>query len=574
MDLDNMKKDMNKIVLALALLIVNCQLSIGQTPKWAEKARQAVFSVVTYGSDGKMLGTGNGFFVSEDGVALSDYALFKGASRAEIVNAEGKRLQVLEIMGASEMYDVLKFKVEMNGQKASALAVATVAPANGSRVYLLPYSTQKKTAPTQGTVKESSRVAGTYQYYTLELALQDKMVSCPLLDADGQVFALAQQTSDDTDKNTCYAMDVRYAMAQEINALSLNDGSLSNIGIKKALPDSEEQALVTLYMASTANKEAYAMLLNDFIAKFPNSTDGYVRRATYELNQSVDEATLVKAEADLDKALEVSTNKAETLYERANLIFNYQLTSPEQTYKDWTYEKALGEIREALATSDLPAYSQLEADILFAMQNYPEAYKAIEKVNASALASAATWYSAAHCKELMNAPADEVIALMDKCIATFTPPYTEAAAPYLLERARINSDAGKYRPALVDYDEYFKAVNGKVNDQFYYLRAQCAMQAKAFQRALEDYVEAIELNPDELTYRAELAVVNMRVGRNDEAVKILDVAIAKDATYAELYRLKGLALLQQKKNKDARDAFNKAKELGDPQVDALIEKYF
>ena len=513
--------------------------------------------------------------MSEDGVALSDYALFKGASRAEIVNTDGKRLQVLEIMGANEMYDVLKFKVQMNGQKATALTVASNAPATGSTVYLLPYSTQKNTAVTPGKVKETSKVSGTYEYYTLELPLQDKMVSCPLMDANGQVFALAQQTSDDTDKTTCYAIDARYAMAQEINALSLNDGSLSSIGIKKALPDTEDQALVTLYMASTTtNAVGYSMLLNDFVAKFPNNADGYVRRATHVLTQNIDEASLAKAEADLNKALEVTTNRDETLYERANLIYNYQLTNPENTYKDWTYEKALGEVREALTLNDLPAYSQLEADILFAMQNYAEAYQAIEKVNNSPLASASTWYSAAHCKELMNAPADEVIALMDKCIGTFTPPYTEQAAPYLLERARIYTNAEKYRPALVDYEEYYKAVNGKVNDQFYYLRAQCAMQAKAFQRALDDYVEAIMLNPDELTYRAELAVVNMRVGRNDEAVRILDVAIAKDATYAELYRLKGLALLQQKKNKEARSAFDKAKELGDEQVDALIEKYF
>jgi tetratricopeptide (TPR) repeat protein len=559
------------------MLMVNGQWSMinGQSTKWADKARHAVFSVVTYADDGKMLGTGNGFFVSEDGVALSDYALFKGASRAEIVNTDGKRLQVLEIMGANEMYDVLKFKVQMNGQKATALTVSPNAPAEGSTVYLLPYSTQKNTAVTPGTVKETSKVSSTYEYYTLELPLQDKMVSCPLMDANGQVFALAQQTSDDTDKTTCYAMDARYAMAQEINALSLNDGSLSSIGIKKALPDTEDQALVTLYMASTTtNAAGYSMLLNDFVAKFPNNADGYVRRATHVLTQSIDEASLAKAEADLNKALEVATNRDETLYERANLIYNYQLTNPENTYKDWTYEKALGEVREALTLNDLPAYSQLEADILFAMQNYAEAYQAIEKVNNSPLASASTWYSAAHCKELMNAPADEVIALMDKCIGTFTPPYTEQAAPYLLERARINTNAEKYRPALVDYEEYYKAVNGKVNDQFYYLRGQCAMQAKAFQRALDDYAEAIELNPNELTYRAELAVVNMRVGRNDEAVKVLDEAIAKDATYAELYRLKGLALLQQKKEKDARSAFDKAKELGDEQVDALIEKYF
>ena len=515
-----MKKIFLRMAFAILLVMANGQMVNGQSPKWADKARQAVFSIVTYGADGKMMGTGNGFFVSEDGVALSDYALFKGAARAEIINTEGKRFQVLEIMGANEMYDVLKFKVELNGQKAFSLAVSDNVPASGSRVYLLPYSTQKK------------------------------------------------------DKSTCYAMDARFAMAQEINAFSLNDGSLSNIGIKKALPDSEEQALVTLLMASTTNKEAYAMILNDFIKKFPNNADGYVRRATYELGLSLDEASLVKAEADLDKALEVSTDKAETLYERANLIYNYQLTKPELTYKDWTYDKALDEVRQSQAINALPAYSQLESDILFAMQNYAEAYKAIEKVNASALASAATWYNAAHCKELMKAPADEVIALMDKCVSTFTPPYTETAAPYLLERARIYTNAEKYRLALVDYDEYLKAVNGKVNDQFYYLRGQCAMQAKAFQRALDDYTEAIELNPDDLTYRAELAVVNMRVGRNDEALKVLDAAIAKDANYAELYRLKGLALLQLKKNKDARAAFNKAKELGDPQVDALIEKYF
>ena len=40
-----------------------------------EKAKRAVFSVVTYDKNDKMLNTGNGFFVSEDGLALSDYSL-------------------------------------------------------------------------------------------------------------------------------------------------------------------------------------------------------------------------------------------------------------------------------------------------------------------------------------------------------------------------------------------------------------------------------------------------------------------------------------------------------------------
>ena len=46
----------------------------------------------------------------------------------------------------------------------------------------------------------------------------------------------------------------------------------------------------------------------------------------------------------------------------------------------------------------------------------------------------------------MQAPAEEVLALMDSCVARFTQPYTEEAAPYLLERAqaRMNADPVSY----------------------------------------------------------------------------------------------------------------------------------
>lgn len=69
-------------------------------------------------------------------------------------------------------------------------------------------------------------------------------------------------------------------MEQKIKPLSFNDHTLSSIGIKKGLPDTEEQALVFLYMASSQlTPEKYAELLNDFIAQYPNSADGYLRRA-------------------------------------------------------------------------------------------------------------------------------------------------------------------------------------------------------------------------------------------------------------------------------------------------------
>lgn len=562
-----------KVFLMLALCLL-AQWSVAQSPKWVEKAKRAVFSVVTYDENDKILNTGNGFFVTEDGVALSDYTLFKGAQRAIVMNSEGTQMPVVSIMGANDMYDVVKFRVGITSKKVPALALATVNPPVDATVYILPYSTQKDRSYTSGQVKAEDKFSDKYYYYTLNVHLKDKMVSCPVMTEEGQVFALTQKSSGKDTATICYAVDANFAMAQAVNAFSFSDMSLKNIGIKKALPDTEETALVFLYMASSQlSPEKYSQLLDDFVAQYPNSADGYVRRATQQIYVSQDEASIAKVVADMDKALDVANKKDDVYYNRAKLIYNYILGQPEKVYKDWSYDKALEEIKKAIAIEELPVYVQLEGDIEFAKQNYAAALVCYEKVNQTNLVSPATFFSTAKTKELMKAPVQDVLALMDSCMSRFTEPYTTEAAPYLLERARVRMDANQARGAILDYDAYYKAVKGNVNDVFYYYREQAAMKAKQFQRALDDMAKAIELNPKELTYYAELAVVNMRVGRNEAALKALQDALAIDPKYAEAYRLMGIAHLQMKKKQEACENFAKAKELGDPNVDELIQKH-
>lgn len=561
-----------KMILAMSLCLL-AQWTMAQAPKWVEKAKHAVFSVVTYDKNDQILNTGNGFFVTEDGVALSDYTLFKGAQRAVIIDNEGRQMPVLNIMGADDMYDVVKFRVGIE-KKVTALPIATRQPAAGTLVYLLPYSTQKGRTCTTGHLKSADKVEGNYLYYTLELPLKDKMISCPLTDAEGAVFGLAQKSSGQDTATICYAVDARYAMDQKISALSYNDETLTNIGIKKALPDTEEQALIFLYMASTQlTPEKYMEVLNDYIEQYPNSTDGYIRRATQLLSTSQDEATLKQVAADMDQALKVASQEEAVRFDRAKLIYNYMLTNPATPHEDWSFDKALEEIQQAIDLQALPVYVQLKGDILFAKQDYPGALAAYEQVNHSDMASPTSYFSAAQTKEMMKAPATEVLALMDSCIALCPQPYTNTTGPYLLARAQALLNANQARKAMLDYDAYYKAMNGNVNAAFYYYREQAAMQARQYQRALDDLAKAIELAPDELLYRAELAVVNIRVGRNEEAIRILQEALKIEPEYAEAYRLMGQAYIQLQKKDEACESFAKAKELGDPNVDALIEKH-
>ncbi len=164
-----------QLFIALLGCFIVVQGSIAQSPKWAAKSKKALLSVITYDEKDQLLNTGNGFLISEDGVALSAYSLFKGAKRATVVNGDGEKMEVESIMGADELYDVIKFKVSAT-KKLSALEIAQQPLTVGTEVFLLGYATQQEANIASGKVTEVSKIGGKYNYYTLALPLKDKIL--------------------------------------------------------------------------------------------------------------------------------------------------------------------------------------------------------------------------------------------------------------------------------------------------------------------------------------------------------------------------------------------------------------
>ena len=424
------------------------------------------------------------------------------------------------------MYDVIKFRTETE-KKITALKVATQPAAVGETVYLLPYSTQKAATCQTGKVTQVDTIADKAYYYTLTMTTSDKTVSCPIMNANGEVLGLIQKSASEEDKES-YAIGASYGESLSISPLSANDINLNKIGIAKALPETEDQALVYLYMSSSQMDANY-------------------------MNIGDDEHNAL-AEADLKKAMDVSGNKTEGQYNVAKIIYSYciNLEEGKKAYGDWSYDKALNIIREAIATDAQPVYIQLEGDILFAMRNYTDAYKSYEQVNQTPLASAATFYSAAKTKQLIEGTEmNEVIALMDSAIARFTPPYTSEAAPYFYERAEMKAQTGKYREAVVDYDKFYDAIGGRVTAAFYLQREQAEIQCKMYQQAINDINKAVEMSPENVEMWIEKGSVHLRVGQFNEAVEALKKAISLDPKAAAAYRMLGYCQVQQKNNKEA-----------------------
>ena len=166
---------MKKIILLLTCGLAFCTGTAQTLPKWANQAKKAVFSVITYNKDNKILNTGNGFYIDEEGTAVSDYSLFKGADHAVIVTADGKELPVRYIMGANDLYDVIKFKTGVN-KKSATLDPAVQGGKTGEQIYLLPYSTQKSVEGQTGTITKVDTISNESLYYTLNMKKWQKYI--------------------------------------------------------------------------------------------------------------------------------------------------------------------------------------------------------------------------------------------------------------------------------------------------------------------------------------------------------------------------------------------------------------
>ena len=553
---------MKKISMISCLLFA--ALSTFAQPGWVKNASRSVFTLKTFAADGSLIASSNGFFTGANGEAVSNFTPFKGATRAIVIDAQGKELQVAGIMGANDMYDVVKFRV--NGNKTQSLALSSSVAPVGSMAYLLPYHEVK--AVKSGPVRKAETFQGDYPYYTVALSMGENQVSCPLLDESGQVIGMMQQPAVLGD-SLSYAVSARFVDSLKITGLNYFDETFKLTQVKKLMPADIKEANLVLYFAGSQSDSAeYVSLIQDFIQQFPNASDGYIYRA----QQETAGGDFAAAERDMEQALKFADPKDDAHFNYARIIYNKEIYQSAQPYAGWSLDKALQQIQSAISIKSLPTYRQLEGDIRFAKQQYDEAYDIYNSLLSTNLRSAELFFAAARCKE-MQKDTTAMLALMDSTINMFSRPYLKDVAPYLWARAEARRNAGRYRDAINDMNEYETLMTATVNDNFYYIRHQVEIQGRLYQQALNDINRAIQMNPNEVLYYAEKASLEIRVGLYDQAISTAQECIAIDAENSDGYLFLGLAQCLKGQKADGIKNLQKAKELGDSQADALIEKY-
>lgn len=551
-----------KKILPILLFAVLPAITIGQ-PSWVKKATKSVFTLKTFAEDGSLIGSSNGFFTSGNGDAVSNYTPFKGAAKAVVIDAAGKELPVVSIVGVNDMYDVVKFRVS---GKTQPLIISSAKTPVGSQVWLLPYH-EVKNVPA-GTIRKAETFQNEYEYYTVAMSISANSVSTPLINQDGEVIGMMQQPA--TEKDTLnYAVSARFADSLKISGFGMNEAALLQTKIKKELPDNIKEAVLAIYMASSRqDSAAYVSLVEDFIRKFPNAADGYMYRAQIMASDN----NFAAAEKDMEMAIKNSTQKDDTHYNYARMIYNKNIFQANKPYDNWSLDKALDEIRLANTLNPQPTYRQMEANILFAQKKYNEAYNIYSQLTNTNLKGAELYFSAARCKEMLK-DTTAMLALMDSTMNCFSKPYLKDAAPYLWARAQARVQVKKYREAISDMNDYEELMMASINDNFYYIRHQAEVDGRLYQQALNDITRAIVMNPKETFYYGEKASLEIRVGLYDNAIATAKECLVVDPNDSDGYMFLGVAQCLKGNKKEGIPNLQKAKDLGNLQADSLIEKY-
>lgn len=125
--------------LSLILLIVFTSPAIAQDglPEIIKKIEPSIIMVLTYDREGKLSGQGSGFFINNNGQAITNRHVLEGAVRAEVKTMDGKIYPVAKIIAEDQDGDILIVEVIIPANQLHFLEISPNLPRVGEQIVVI-----------------------------------------------------------------------------------------------------------------------------------------------------------------------------------------------------------------------------------------------------------------------------------------------------------------------------------------------------------------------------------------------------------------------------------------------------
>jgi len=160
-------------------------------------ASPAVFFVQVFGSDGRQIKTGSGFFISETGMAITNYHVIIGATSARVTLSNGEVKDVVGIYDYDWKLDAAIIEIDGDGFQYLELADSSEL-LTGATVFALGSPLGLQASFSRGIVSQARREINYTDFIQLDAAISSGSSGGALIDTTGRVVGVTSATMLDS----------------------------------------------------------------------------------------------------------------------------------------------------------------------------------------------------------------------------------------------------------------------------------------------------------------------------------------------------------------------------------------
>jgi len=215
----------------------------------SEKVSPSVFYIEVYDSKFKALGSGSGFFVSSNGVAITNYHVIEDTAGAQITTIDGEQYSVIDIIAFDKNLDVAIIRVDKksaSGKIVSGFPTLTIANSEdiraGQTVFALGSPVGLQNTISDGIISNVKQVVGDDTFIQITAPISHGSSGGALVNEYGEVIGITSAGIDEA-QNIGFAIPINTIQLFDLDAkgMSYADFATSNVSfILEVYPETVE----------------------------------------------------------------------------------------------------------------------------------------------------------------------------------------------------------------------------------------------------------------------------------------------------------------------------------------------
>jgi tetratricopeptide (TPR) repeat protein len=445
-------------------------------PAMIKRVEPSIIIFLTYSKDGSPIGQGTGFFVSNEGDAITNYHVLRGASRAVVKTSEDRIYPVKKVIAEDEEGDLIRVSVDIPKEAVHPLSIYPSFPEVGERIIVIGTPLGLEKTVSDGIVSAVREIPKFGKIIQVTAPISQGSSGSPVVNLKGEVVGVVSFF-------LMPGQNLNFAIPGErITKLTLTDGKTLSEWEDKQQDERLEAAKQLYNMGRTLLwAEDYEKALSYFaeaLKRNPNDADTYFQIG-YCLGRlgRYSEAVELYRQAAIIKPDDIDTLN--------NLCVTYS---------------SLGRYPEAIETCKQAI--RIKADLPEAYNNLGWVYQRLGRYQ-------------------------EAIELCKKALR-IKPDF--ALAHYNLGNNYI---------ALKKFDEAIESFKQAIRINFDYAEGHLNLGASYYQKgqyeeAIESYKEAVRLKPSLAEAHLNLGMTYLRIGNRGSALEEYKTLKSLDKDFANI----------------------------------------